>query len=223
MRQGFVVDAFGKITPQIDAIVLQRGTLSPILLEQASALVPFELFKFAIEVKSRITRDSFNQVKKMAESLASLQCSAFISSPASDQNSTTIGFQKSQPTLLLVAASSELSTDVLEEELEKSIGLTGIIVFDRCLLYKGGHRYLGQSDQDRVIRFFAYMFQHCIDLTRYVSISDELKQAIFKSVQERHQNLDISQPFVQREIIDKIETPSLLAYLYPPNQDGSAI
>lgn len=221
ISQGFVVDAWGEITPQIDLIVIQRGTLSPLLLTSNSAIVPVELFRFGIEVKSRITRDTFSQVMEQAAALSKLQCSAFIKAQPPNINHTTITFKKEIPPFIVVAATSDLSQETLVDELSSTEGLLGLIVIDRCLIYRGQEPYVGTDNLDRVIRFFAYMFQHCIDLSTYVTVSEDMQEQIFRCTQQRHPERDLSSADARESLLKEIKTPSLLAYLYPPISDSA--
>ncbi len=203
VESGFVVDADGSVTPQIDILVYQKNTLSPLLLTDSAVLLPIELFRFGIEVKSTIKRGDLEQVKEQAQSLASLWNSAYIAP------GITSKFKKQPPPFLLVAATSELSQVTLNKELNKIEGLIGIIVFDRCILYKGGGSYEGKSDVDRVIRFWSYMFTHCIDLSNYVSITPEKELEIVTDIKMSNPQLD------QNEILARLKVPSIIPYLYP--------
>lgn len=222
ISSGFVIDARGTVTPQIDVLFYQKGTLSPLLLTERSVLLPIELFRFGIEVKSTITRSTFDQVKAQANSLASLWNSAWFAGNPPISDHITISFQKLNPPFLLVAASSDLSRETLEDELNDTKGLTGIIVFDRCIIYKNGGSYEGTSDIDRVIRFWTYIFNHCIDLSEYVSVSPKKEQELIAEIQGRHPELDTSLESTREMILEKLRTPSLIPYLYPDGPKGVA-
>ena len=77
---GFVTDTRGTITPQLDIILFRREALAPFLLEGRSALVPFETFGAAIEVKSTLQKKHFEQIKTQIDALRKMIYTAFIPS-----------------------------------------------------------------------------------------------------------------------------------------------
>lgn len=150
-----------------------------------------------------------------------LRCSAFIKAQPPNINHTTITFKKGIPPFIVVAATSDLSQETLVDELSSTEGLLGLIVIDRCLIYRGQEPYVGTDNLDRVIRFFAYMFQHCIDLSTYVTVSEDMQEQIFRCTQQRHPERDLSSADARESLLKEIKTPSLLAYLYPPISDSA--
>ena len=219
ISSGFVIDANGSITPQIDVLLYQKGTLSPMLLTKSSIILPIELYRLGIEVKSTITRETFDQVRTQASALTSLVNSGYFPGPTSKDEPTLMSFKKSPPPFLLVSASSDLSQETLLKELHATEGLLGITVFNKCILYKEAVSYVGHSDHDRVIRFWSNIFSHCIDLRPYVTLTPEWEDKIVESIKNRYPSLDVSLPSTRRNILTRLATPSLLPYLYAGNSD----
>lgn len=214
VTSGFVIDCKGGITPQIDLLVHCPGTLSPLLLTDQAALLPIELFRFGIEVKSKITKSVFDQVKTQASSLSSLWNSAFIPSPNPTANASTFLFKKPSPPFILVALSSDLSIETLKSELVDADGLQGIVVFDKCLIYRNNNIFLGTSDLERVIRFWAYMFQHCVDMRQYITFTPSQETEILENVAQHLGANGITDPHFREQVLSAIKTPSILPYLY---------
>jgi len=215
VTSGFVIDANGGITPQIDLLVHQRDALSPLLLTGKAALLPVETFRFGIEVKSTVTRKDFDQVKVQANSLGDLWYSAWIPAIHPSTKNVTLKFKKEPPPFLLVAFTSQLSTQNLKDELHQTTGLAGVVVIDQCIIYKGQEVFEGASNLERVIRFWAYMFQHCLDLREYVTITNEKEQEIVEEIGRLQPGIDISNAANRLTILTAVKTPSILPYLYP--------
>lgn len=73
VRSGFICDAFGGITPQIDFVIAEKNKLSPILLMNDVSLVPVESAIIAIEVKSVLNDDAIKQIRTQMDKCNNLR------------------------------------------------------------------------------------------------------------------------------------------------------
>ncbi len=61
---GFIADAYGNITPQLDMIFIDRSELPTVSLGGDTMIVPAEIALLTAEVKSRLTTDDLDQIKR---------------------------------------------------------------------------------------------------------------------------------------------------------------
>jgi hypothetical protein len=128
---GFICDVLGNITPQLDLIVADRSTIPAVALARDVAVVPVEVARLAIEVKSTLRSDDLEQVRQQAEAFRSLQ-------PVVESET------QSHPGVLLyvLAFEAQVGPDLLRQWLESIPELFGICIFDSLLVHRGPNRTL---------------------------------------------------------------------------------
>lgn len=73
VASGFVVDADGIMSPQLDFIVYNPGALPPMILGHDLAVLPVESVVLVAEIKSTLTTTDFDQVKAQRAALNSMK------------------------------------------------------------------------------------------------------------------------------------------------------
>jgi hypothetical protein len=206
---GFVTDALGTISPQIDILLYRQDTLSPIFLHGESAILPFELFRMGIEVKSDLNSEGLIQVESQAKALSDM-----VNSTLLPDNSTFV-FKKAASPFLVVAVDSRYSVKTLNNKIYMTPGLQGIIVLKKGLFYRDYPPYIGENDIDRVIRFWTITFNNCLDLQNFVEIDDSKREEIKKYIGQLHPEYDFDNPEFEKQLFKRLMTPNILPYLYP--------
>ncbi len=75
VTSGFVADAKGIISPQLDLIVTQKSALPLMNVKEGISIVPVESAILVAEIKSTLSTSHLGQIKKQNSSLASMQLS----------------------------------------------------------------------------------------------------------------------------------------------------
>lgn len=73
---GFVIDADGRSTPQLDFIVYDPSALPPVVLSHDLAVLPCESVVLVAEIKSTLTTSDFSQIEQQRAALNALQYAA---------------------------------------------------------------------------------------------------------------------------------------------------
>ena len=98
ITSGFITDKNGKISPQLDMIFTYKNSLPPVLMKKGLSIVPIESVLFFGEIKSTLSNDSLDQIKKQNESITKMKLNyagaqvvpSFILSLRSDLSEKTI-------------------------------------------------------------------------------------------------------------------------------------
>ncbi|MCX6618859.1 MAG: hypothetical protein NTZ98_22520 [Acidobacteria bacterium] len=212
---GFVTDALGTVSPQIDILLYRQDTLAPIFLRGESAILPFELFRLGIEVKSNLNSEGLKQVESQAKALSDMVNSTFLSAAPPHDHHTTLVFKKAATPFLVVAVDSEYSVETLNNKTDSTPGLQGIIVLKKGLFYRNCPPYIGENDIDRVIRFWALTFNNCLDLQDFVLIDDSKREEIKNEIRRRHPEYDLDNPDIEEQVFKRLMRPNIMPYLYP--------
>lgn len=73
ITSGFIADAAGNISPQLDLIVTQKSSLPLITMKDGLSIVPVESAILVAEIKSTLTTKDLKQVEAQNDSLSKLQ------------------------------------------------------------------------------------------------------------------------------------------------------
>lgn len=73
ITSGFIVDATGNISPQLDLIVIQKSSLPLITMKDGLSIVPVESAILVVEIKSTLITEDLKQVEAQNDSLSKLQ------------------------------------------------------------------------------------------------------------------------------------------------------
>jgi len=73
ITSGFIADAAGNISPQLDLIVTQKSSLPLITMKDGLSIVPVESAILVAEIKSTLTTEGLKQVEMQNEALSKLQ------------------------------------------------------------------------------------------------------------------------------------------------------
>lgn len=212
---GFVTDTQGTITPQLDIILFRREALAPFLLEGRSALVPFETFGLAIEIKSTLQKSHFEQIRTQINAINSMVYTAFI--PGIGETPARIARLPpfTQPVICIVAYDTDVSTNTLRDFIEENRPtLLSITVIKKCHIMAGNdENHLDDNDLMRIFRLWALIFHICIPIQNKRRLPDQVEQDIKNMCGSGgiYPNLD---PDIIKEYIF---TPSLEPYLVKPN------
>lgn len=72
LTSGFITDATGNISPQIDLIVTQKAALPLLKLKEELSLVPIESVLLIAEIKSNLNTTDLSQIESQVSSLTSM-------------------------------------------------------------------------------------------------------------------------------------------------------
>lgn len=126
---GFITDAFGTITPQIDLIGIE-DSLPVIKLDQGTCVAPIEAARFWIEVKSTLKTEHLEQLIDRLNSIDNMVWHLL-------RDTDSIGFKaKFQPPAFVVAYDSEVARETLEKWLVENQFLYAIVVVGKYALWR---------------------------------------------------------------------------------------
>ena len=69
---GIVTDIFGNQSPQLDAVVIDRSVIPPIMLAGESAAIPIEAAVLSIEIKTTVNPSALEQIRRQADALQNM-------------------------------------------------------------------------------------------------------------------------------------------------------
>lgn len=210
---GFVTDTRGIITPQLDIILFRREALAPFLLEGRSALVPFETFGSAIEVKSTLQTSHFKQIKNQIDTLRNMLYTAFIPSIGGGPAVTADFPPFTQPIIHIVSYDTDVAIDTLRKFMEENHPiLLSITVIKKCHIVRGDNENNTEiTDLLRLYKFWCLIFHIGIWIQNQRRLTDQQKL----SLEEEHRRVC---PDLDLNIFKEyMFTPSLEPYLKRPN------
>lgn len=108
LTSGVLFDATDTTSPQIDMIAVNNSSLPAIALHEGLSMVPVEAALIAAEIKSILTTEGLDQLKKQNDAVTQLQVVMFGQNPII-------------PTII-VALGSDLSADRVSEWMQEEIG-----------------------------------------------------------------------------------------------------
>lgn len=73
VKNGFICDVLGGISPQLDLILADTSVLPSIALSKDVSLIPVEVAIGAVEVKSKLKSKDFDQLKRQVDAIWSLR------------------------------------------------------------------------------------------------------------------------------------------------------
>lgn len=72
LRSGFVTDAYGTVSPQIDLMGIDATALPPVGLDSRSVICPIESLRFFIEVKATVKSAARDQIEKQVDKIGQM-------------------------------------------------------------------------------------------------------------------------------------------------------
>jgi len=152
VKNGFICDVLGKISPQIDLILADTSSIPSVALSQGIAFVPVEAAISAIEVKSRLSSSDLSQLRQQADSIWSLR------PIAETQNPGVHGIR-----LFIFAYESDLSSCAVTTWFESIPSLFGVYVVNGFFLRRSpGGVALVDGTKDNAILVFVSSLLHSI-------------------------------------------------------------
>ncbi len=126
---GFITDAFGTITPQIDLIGTEES-LPLIKLDQGTCVAPVEAVRFWIEVKSILQTPHIDEIKERLVSIDNMIWHLL-------NGNNPIGFKgQFQPPAFVVAFDCDVAKQTLESWLVNNKFLIAIVVIGKYALWR---------------------------------------------------------------------------------------
>lgn len=208
-----MTDIRGTITPQLDIILFRREALAPFLLEGRSALVPFETFGAAIEVKSTLQKSHFEQIKTQIDALRKMIYTAFIPSIGGSSAATASLPPFTQPLIHIVSYDTDVAINTLRGFIEENQPiLLGITVIKKCHIVTGNNEnFLEDKDIMRIFRLWCLIFHISIQIQNQRRLTDQQELCLKEECRRICPSLD---PNIFKEYMF---TPSLEPYLVKPN------
>jgi len=128
MSSGFITDASGKLTPQIDLIGFDDA-LPSIALDDHISMVPIEAAKFWIEVKSILQASHLENIRERLTSIESMNWSIL-------RGSKPAQFQPGMmPSGVIVAYECEVADETLKRWLVENRNLVSIIIIGKSYFW----------------------------------------------------------------------------------------
>jgi len=163
---GVLIDVLGNQSPQLDAVVIDRSVIPPVMLSGNEATIPVEAGVMAIEVKTTVDRACLDQLRRQAEAM--------------DGMYTQLEGSQSLP-LSLFGLDSRLKKEEVKCFMMQCRRLVSACVLSRWTLLskEGGIECITPNDDSEYLPEIAYLGmtvaaldQVCI--TRRISTSSEL-------------------------------------------------
>lgn len=210
---GFVTDAYGTTSPQLDIVLYQKGTVSPVFLQNEAAIIPIESFRTAIEVKSTLRTADLEQIATQCETVTRMFNSTFLGG-GSPKTSSTFIFQKNPPPMFLMAYKNEVALETLKSAVAKIENLFAIFLVDENPVMKSGNDAIVvtdyKTDIDRVLFAWASIFNACLDLSVFVSVGEDKMVQIKSWLSENRPDINPDDP----KVVQRIFTPNIQPYLF---------
>ena len=125
---GFVTDAFGTLTPQIDLIGIENS-LPIIKLDKGTCVAPIKATRFWIEVKSLLKTKHLNDIVERLTTIDNMIWHLL-------KENVPIGFKIAfQPPAFIVAYETDVKTETLHEWIVKNQFLIAIVIIGKYALW----------------------------------------------------------------------------------------
>lgn len=121
---GFICDAEGKVSPQLDLILALTEMVPPIGLTADMAFVPLEAALAVVEVKSILKVVHFEQLKSQYESFSCMRPTAIVSGDSIEERPAF------NIPIYVFAYENEVGAERLQTELQKIPWLRGVCVYN---------------------------------------------------------------------------------------------
>lgn len=204
---GFVVDSLQHVSPQIDLLIYDKNELPVAFLHKDNAVIPIESFKTAIEVKSTLTTNNFEQIGKQIDSLESMMCTLFLPKGGKILESRRINYKKPLQSIFIICFDSTVNKEKLRKTVRESNFITGIFVLNKYLIkHDGEAENVDESQVERTLMAFLHIYHH---ITGLVGYEKSLQNEIIQKVSQLMPGLDVNDPQVKL----RLTTPTLVAYL----------
>lgn len=209
---GFVLDAYGVITPQLDIIFARQESLSPILLQGDSALIPVETYAFSIEVKSTLKKEHLDpQIKSQVKRLQEMRYTLSMPMPVSNSSISSV-FRMPTP-LCIVAYKSNVGIDKLQEFANENPSIRAIIVISndgscqKCSIVRGLEPTTNLNELESIIQLWSIIFQLGTEQNKRPMLSSEDLKKI-EDIRKRYYP-----SLTQKHFDELLFTPKLSVYI----------
>lgn len=136
VKNGFICDVLGGISPQLDLILADTSVLPSIALSKDVSLIPVEVAIGAVEVKSILKSKDVDQLKRQVDAIWSLRPVA--ESPQPGHHGVRI---------FIFAYESEVSMPHLAEWFESIPALFGICIMGKAFIRRAPEGIISVSDR----------------------------------------------------------------------------
>ena len=140
LTSGFITDAAGRISPQLDLIVTQKTALPLFSMKEGLSIVPVESALLVAEIKSTLETSSLEQVKNQNEKIASMNISG------------DIGKQNFIIPTIILAYDSKVNPDTLKKWMEDNGNTVSCCILKKDTFIK--------EVEINVFENYAYGIQH---------------------------------------------------------------
>jgi len=218
LSSGFVVDSRGTISPQMDILVYQRGDLPSILLSHDSVVLPYELFKFGIEVKSTLEVKHFDQLSKQSECLNSMVESAFIRGSKINPDHKNVEFKIKKPLLFIIAIESNVAQETIKHKIKNIDALNGVYIINEGLYDRDDIVNITDNKLDNLLRIWSHIFMISQDLSidKYLNNPQNIN-FLLSTIEDK--GYDLSSKYEVFRILNDFSRQSLIPYLYPSSKE----
>jgi hypothetical protein len=188
ITSGFIVDAYGHISPQLDLIVTKKSALPLMGMKEGLSVVPIESALLVAEIKSTLDIKALAQVEKQNKSISEMYVSG------------EIGKQKFIVPTMIIAFSTNIKESTLMKWLESNLNTTACCVLKSHTIVKN-NPYIIYQNSDSEIRHFATlsfvsMFYNAIvhlnekrdfvpSMDNYLTVDDTVLQTILKKYEKK--------------------------------------
>ena len=218
LNSGFVVDSRGTISPQLDIVVYQKGDLPSILLSHDSVVLPFELFKFGIEVKSTLEVSHFDQLSKQSKSINDMVECAFIRGSKLNPDHKNVEFKIKKPLLFIISIESNVAEETIKKKIRNIDGLSGVYVINEGLYDCDEIINKNENKLDNILRIWSHIFMICQDLSIDKNLNNPHNVGVLLSTIEK-EGYDLSSKFEVFRVLNEFSRQSLIPYLYPSSKE----
>lgn len=117
---GFICDMYGNITPQLDMIFVDQSELPTISLVDDTVIVPYEIALLTAEVKSTITTEALEQIRRQRDAISQME-SQFLMASSSPKR---IQPRERRQTIgtFIIAFESDVGESTLRQWVESEMG-----------------------------------------------------------------------------------------------------
>jgi len=166
LNSGFVGDAIGNISPQLDFVVTQNSALPVISMKDQLSIVPVESALLVAEIKSNLKTNDLEQVQKQNDSLTSLQISCNAGS-----NDLII------PTIIL-AYESDIANKTLKEWMRKNGNTVACCILNGDTILRNDNLSIIKKNSSKirhygVLNFISTFYDMLIFLNKQRDISPD--------------------------------------------------
>jgi len=185
ITSGFIVDAYGHISPQLDLIVTKKSALPLMGMKEGLSVVPVESALLVAEIKSTLDITALRQVEKQNESISSM----YISGKMGKENFIV-------PTMV-IAYENNVNESTLIEWLESNENTSACCIIKKLTIIKGKPIKVYKNSQTEIQHFAVLTFiskfygalqyldvkrDFAPDLSNYLEVEEKVLKAMVEKV-----------------------------------------